>query len=644
MHGNPCAAIVGVVLVVFGPALGAEMPSLETPSLAELARQEFGTLTKAEEKLFEAVEKGVYADYRSGSDQEDDPARVMTWGVERTLNGEHLAWLCMDRRASGLVPPRGIRVMGARINGELNLTFAKVSFPMFFEKCVFPGGIDISHAEILSLYLDGTHIALIAADNVKVNGILSLCDGFKAYGEVHLIAGSIGKDLDCGAGQFVNPGGSALSADGLRIDGSVFLGNGFAAEGEVRFPGAIVGGHFNCLNGKLLNKGACALVADWATVRAHMLLGGGFRSEGEVQLSNATLGELDCTAGQFINPNGYGLKGDAMKVTGSVFLCKGFRAEGTVSLGGASIGGQLNCIGGEFITDGGHALAIDTAKVKGHVLLCNGFRAEGAVSLAGVEIEGYLVWRGIASPASVTLDLSSAKIGTLFDDPSCWPLKGKLLVHGLVYQEFADAAPRDARVRIEWLHRQPSRPFRPQPYEQLAAVLRSWGRDDDAKRVLIAKEEDRGKYTKMRLHERYWHRLLGLSIGYGYRPWRALWFMMGIIATGCLLFGIGSATRLITPSKGGAYVADGGGGQRLADDYPKFNAFIYAIDMFVPVLDLHVANYWLPNANRGRQLLRLGRFKLRCGGLLRLYLWIHILAGWVLTTMLVVGVTWYVRR
>jgi hypothetical protein len=61
-------------------------------------------------------------------------------------------------------------------------------------------------------------------------------------------------------------------------------------------------------------------------------------------------------------------------------------------------------------------------------------------------------------------------------------------------------------------------------------------------------------------------------------------------------------------------------------DSPKFNSLVYSIDTFVPLVNLYQAKYWLPN----------NRF-------LRLYHWVHIAFGWILTTLLVVGLTGLVR-
>jgi len=139
-------------------------------------------------------------------------------------------------------------------------------------------------------------------------------------------------------------------------------------------------------------------------------------------------------------------------------------------------------------------------------------------------------------------------------------------------------------------------------------------------------------------------------IGYGYRPLNALWGVVAFVALGWILFGIGYWGGLVTPQNESAYVersvttVDGGAENReLSDVYPRFNFLAYSVDVFVPLIDLHQAKYWLPNANRGPELLKIRGFGLRTGGLLRLYLWVHITMGWAITMLLVAGLTGLIR-
>ncbi len=60
---------------------------------------------------------------------------------------------------------------------------------------------------------------------------------------------------------------------------------------------------------------------------------------------------------------------------------------------------------------------------------------------------------------------------------------------------------------------------------------------------------------------------------------------------------------------------------------PAFHALVYSIDVFVPLIDLCQAKFYLPK-----------------DGWVQVYHWVHIGAGWVLSTLLAVGLTGLVRR
>lgn len=84
---------------------------------------------------------------------------------------------------------------------------------------------------------------------------------------------------------------------------------------------------------------------------------------------------------------------------------------------------------------------------------------------------------------------------------------------------------------------------------------------------------------------------------------------------------------------------------QVTEDYPKFNSLVYSLDVFIPLVDLHQENYWLPNAKLGDRLFQSEPFStLTSGRLLCIYMWFHILVGWILTTLLFVGLSGLVRR
>ncbi len=584
------------------------------------------------------------------------------------LKVEGCIHLCNGFKAQG-----SVCLVGARIGGSLNCAKGQFINP---EGCALNGnGLKVEgavllengfraqgevrlHSATIGGYLNceaGQFInkkkepIALFADGLKVEGGVFLRKGFKGEGEVRLPGATIGGNLECDQGQFINDSGCALNADAVKVDGYVFLRNGFKAEGEVCLLVARIGRNLECDNGQFVNrkKGAKAFNADGLKVEGDVLMRNSFRAEGEVRLLGATIGgSLECDNSQFINPAGDALNADGVEVGGYVFLRNGFRAQGEVCLLGARIGGNLECENGQFVNrkKGGMALNADGLKVERDVFMRNGFRAEGKVYLCGATIGGAFVWTDVASPPEVTLDLRSATVGTLWDDQKSWPEKGRLFLHGLVYGEIEGDAPRDAKTRLDWLRRQPTEHFRAQPYEQLAAVLRRGGHDADAKKILIAKARDRASLTQLTWAQKCWYHFFGKLIGFGYRPWRAFGIGLVVVVLGWLLFGIGFRADVMTPTKGEAYVPDSGGENRqLSENYPKFNPLVYSLDMFVPLVDLHQASYWLPDAGRGAELVNIKGFRLVTGSLLRYYLWSHIIMGWILTTLLVVGLSGLVR-
>src|SRR5262249_7177252 len=154
--------------------------------------------------------------------------------------------------------------------------------------------------------------------------------------------------------------------------------------------------------------------------------------------------------------NGAALIAQSLTVT-YMFCDLGFHAEGAVRLPGASIGSQLSFVGAHMDGKNGPALTALGLTVTGDMLCTGGFKAEGEVSLAG------------------------AKIGKLVDDSESWPERMDL--DGLTYDDLTYLY---AWERLDWLKRYTG--YSPQPYEQLAGYYRRLGHDEEARRVLLAKE------------------------------------------------------------------------------------------------------------------------------------------------------------
>ena len=672
-------------------AIGAGSVMDATSELIKLAQDKFGKLTPAEKKLFRAAARGEIADYSPRSKKPIDPANAAKWGPSRVLLADRIAWLCTDKQATQFIIHSGIQIKGARIDEKFELVSAKFTFLLCFELCKFTAEIDFRNAQMSALYMLGTHTVRVSAhtlqvdlhvylqngfiaedevdlrgarvggdlvctnaqflnkdgtalsaDGIKVSGGIFLSDEFKAEGKVRLLAATVAGDFTCTQCQFINKGGTALSLDKLTVGGCAYLSYGFEAEGEVRLLGATIGGDLSCTGGKFLNEGEIALSADGLKVGGRVYLRNNFEAEGEVRLPSVHIGgSLECDKSRFTNRMGRALSAHRLKVDGNVYLRNGFKAEGMVALVGATIGGELDCRRATFANRNSIGLFGNNMTVRGDVFLCDGLRAICEISLVAAQIDGMLHCAGLRSPREVKLDLRYARIGTLRDEQQSWPESGKLFLHGLVYKAIHNQAPADANSRIDWIQRQGD--FWPQPYEQLANVLRDSGDGAGARDVLVAKNKDKAQRTKLTRAEWSWYRLFGPLIGYGHKPWLALPLALMIVLSGWVFFKEGYSHGLVTPLSELAYSKDNAGTRRVSEEYPVFNSLVYSIDVFIPVVDLHQVKYWLPNANRGSELVPTSSAALCTGGLLLFWLWIETALGWILTTLFLVGITGLVR-
>ena len=358
---------------------------------------------------------------------------------------------------------------------------------------------------------------------------------------------------------------------------------------------------------------------------------------------------------------------DLAKISGDVAMVYG--SYQTASFFRARIGGDLDCTGSHF-AGGGHAgVSAVEAVILGDATFHDGFTTDGMVDFrlaklggslsfnnvgfTGAEnglnaeratIDGTLYWVDVHHTSSTQLDLENARAGALWDDRASWPAQGNLSVEGFVYGAIS-GGPADARSRLDWLSSE-SPGYHPQPFRQLATVLRDSGEDAGSTDVLIAKEISKRQYAGLSRAERTWNLLLEMTIGYGYRPLRALWWIIGFVALGTLLFGAGYYVRIVAPTEESAYhsfVASGS----VPLHYPPFNAFVYSLENFLPVVELHQGAYWRPNPRHGLgggpQPAGQSHSETIPGSLLRWYLWLHILAGWTLTPLLFAGLSGLIR-
>lgn len=554
------------------------------------------------------------------------------------------------------------------------------------------GNLDCSGAN-----LDGEKGPSLSADRAVIKGSVLLGEGFSATGNVRLHNAQIGSNLDCSGAKFDGKDGDALSADGVVIKGSAFLRNGFSATGAVRLPSAQIGHDVVCINAKLDSTEGAALFADKIVIRGSIFLNAGFSAAGEVRILGAQIeGNLACNGANLDGKGSAALTADGAVINGSIFLNAGFSAVGDVRLLGARIGGDLACLGGKFDGKGGYAISADGAVIKGNVFLNAGFSATGTVRLLNVQIGGNLACisakfngKGVDAllanrmnvkgafffrelPAPVNdISLADACVGQLADDAGSWG--NNLYLDGFVYDSLAGNAPTDAATRLAWLDKQlPAHTglndtgFRPQPWKQLARVLREMGHADDSRQVSIAFERRWGEAKLVRYP--LIHFLFGVFTGYGYRPMRLLGWMLSVWLACAMLYWCAALNEVFAPSDPLVfqnpeyavcrpdYVApassvkdvQGAGNWYLCDklrgEYAGFSPLAYSLDVILPLVDLQQENSWsplipTPKAAWYQELTAFDRYHLT-----RLLLWFEILFGWVSSLLLVAVVSGLTKR
>lgn len=82
---------------------------------------------------------------------------------------------------------------------------------------------------------------------------------------------------------------------------------------------------------------------------------------------------------------------------------------------------------------------------------------------------------------------------------------------------------------------------------------------------------------------------------------------------------------------------------KCAGDEPRTlrasSAVRYSLDVFLPFVDLHQEHYWWPASEVSGRCAVLGLPLQINGALVLYYLWVQIIAGWILGAIFVAGVT-----
>jgi hypothetical protein len=490
--------------------------------------------------------------------------RPLLPSAETTVRGEFVAYLARSNPHERFTPRR-VQIVGAWIEGGIDLRNATVPEALWFYRCVFTAAPRLDSARVGgSVSFPGCLLPGLRADDCSVAGNLALNSGCTVRTELRLARARIGRDLNLeslqlrSAAHSETPIQRRVSAEGARIDGHFIMQGGFESDGDL-----------------------------------HLI---GLRVAGDLRASNARVsGGVD----------DHGQRGDALnldqaRIAGNVTFDQRFSATGLVRLNQAHIGGDLDCSGatfdalGELALRGATTLSLERARIGATLALDKQARPLHRASLAG------------------------ARAATLVDDDTTWG--DGLAIDGFVYQRFGAASPVDGEARLRWLMRQGTAhldaDFRQQPWRQLIRVLRQAGHHVAAREVAVALEAHWlrigrvgvGVPRGMRWLARGAHRLFGALVGYGYRPQRLVAAMAVLWLASGTLYWAAAEYGAIAPSnpavyndpryadcRGNVASADGANWMRCAVlpvEHSAFRPFAYSLEMLLPFVDLRQRNQW----------------------------------------------------
>jgi hypothetical protein len=568
--------------------------------------------------------------------------------------------IVLDYATASLLALTGCRLAGLKgdrliVTRELDLKGTTFIGPVHLVGADIAGQLIMRGAQLAGTDQEGS---CLIADEIKVGASAFFGSSgeegtFTAAGAIRLLGAEITGELVMSGARLTGTDrdGDSLVADRVRVGREVFLDSSaaegtFVAAGAVRLLRADIGDQLTLRGAQLTEadqSGNC-LVADGIKVGGSMRLDlsddlSAFAAAGTIRLSRADInGELTMAGAtlQRTDKNEDSLAADGIKVGGDVFLGsthdalgreRTFNASGSVVLVDAQVGGAVDFTGAELLAA--------PPKV--------------ALKAEGMQITHELVWRP-ARQVDGQVNLEGGSAAELQDDwtgtrwNGYWP--SDLRIAGFTYTRISTPDGVSVEQRLDWIrgtnkdHCQDGHSvsdartaFASQPYGQLSEVYRRAGSDTETREVAVARRRDLRRLGNLRWHRRAFNWVLDVTIRYGYQTWRAL-AGLAVLYVAVLLITLVAQHHdgSIVPSRDTTAIHPSPSALKCVSDYPCFFPAGYAFDTVVPIINIHQADYWRPNAT------------VTWGGVCIWLSWAGTVFGWLLVTLAIAGYTGLARR
>lgn len=505
---------------------------------------------------------------------------------------------------------RKLRLIGAEITGQLDLSHADIPVVVWLDDCRFELVPHLGGASLRELSFEGSTLPGVWAPGLRLTGSFFGTRMKVEQGCLNLSGAAIGGSLNLEGATLTYPGGNPLDATNLVVGANVLIrtdgeGNRFTSTGSLRLYAAQIGGSLEMAGAHLINPDSEAMHAERMSVNGHLrgvtdATGNRFTSTGSVRLYNAHVGgSLEIDGAHLSSAHSYGLNGEYLRVNGSLLASTDSRGNrftcNSIRLYAAAIGGNLEVDGSELTNPEGETLngedlvigqnmfartdrtgksftstgtlRMRGATVRSHLDLSDAtLVAVGRPALNLIEVTAGTTWLGLNAASSGDLKLQRATLGAVQLEPQNWPTQCAVDMEGLSYDRIPGLDTEHATVWLAWIRKHSGDRFHPHAYEQLAQTYRRDGNDRAARIVLRAKEKHRHRTGNILV--RFWGRLQQFAVGYGYRPGLALFWLGALLSAGTFYF----SRHELPPIK--------------PTEAPSWNPFVYTLDLIVPLLDL----------------------------------------------------------
>ncbi|HYK64811.1 MAG TPA: hypothetical protein VEY94_07690, partial [Patescibacteria group bacterium] len=233
-------AIIAIAIALLSLAAPESLAAAETApnpgtTLEAMAQQKFGpALTAAERKLIHfAPMRDVpwVGPNDNPADPANDTAHADKWGAERVVRADLIEWLLSDPHASQSVHPSGLALGGARVDGNLDLSYATVDRPLTLIRCFVPGGINLMSAHLDDIVLRHSRTGPIFGNGATVHGDAVILSGDS--GPVSLMRARIDGTLDFSGTRILGAGEDAVNLVEANVGGDVLFHDGFTTDAVV---------------------------------------------------------------------------------------------------------------------------------------------------------------------------------------------------------------------------------------------------------------------------------------------------------------------------------------------------------------------------------------------------------------------------